>query len=152
MDFEKDNLNFVSKWFKDEIESNIEIYNITDECKYWHLVSKSEMFQDYTVIEAKLDENDKSIIILNSELKIEMDSVELANKVYENYFKKYSGDITKDLVLINITKLKKSNLYENCIDKIDKKLNSTNETINNIIYKIYGLESKAELINNYLNK
>jgi len=151
LEFEKDNVNFETLWFKDEIEPNIEIYNITDESVYWNLITENEMFQDYTINEAKLDTNDKTIIILNSELKLKIYDPKLASKMYDIYFKKYSGDITKDSLLINVTKLKDSELYQNYINIINKKLNSTNEAINNTIYKIYGLENKAKLINKLLD-
>lgn len=152
LEFEKENVNFATQWFKDEIESKIEIYNITDECSFWKLIPGNEMFQDYTINEAKLDVNDKTIIILNSELKIEIYDPELATKIYDTYFKKYSGDITKDSILINVTKLKDSKLYQNYIGIIDMKLKLVNEALNNIVYKIYGLEDKANLINNLLDQ
>lgn len=151
LNFEKDNICFETQWFKDNIGTNIEILNLTDGCNYWKLITENELFQDYIVDDAKIDENDKKIILLNPELKLEVEDNKLAEKIFKTYLKKYSGNITEDYIFVNVTKLRNHDFYLNAKDMIDKKISSVNEELNKTVCKIYGLEDKEKQINNLLN-
>lgn len=126
---------FKSKYFENNIKSKAFNYDLSSNSPYWNIKYSNVLFVDYYVSESKLY---NEIILLNSNITIEMVSKEYAEKVYSKYLKDYNGDIRINNIVINdFDMLDEKEIFE-IEKKIKNQINKLEDKINNIASKIYS--------------
>lgn len=152
MNLENNNLIFESKWFINEILPKIVIRNLAENSDYWEIETKGEIFPDYSIYGAKIDENDESIIILNSDLRVKCKDIKFAKQIYKQYLDGYIGNIMETSLNINITKIVSLEEYKNIINMVNVKYDLLIKELNNITYQIYEFtEEEVKLLNSFLS-
>ena len=115
--------------------------SILEGSEFWELSFSNDMVHDLYVSEAKINEENKTEIILNAETKIICQSQEITNKLYTKHLKNYDGNLSEKEIIINLTEFNDENEYQVLIDSIESKIKEAEDEIDDLVFKIYEIDN-----------
>jgi hypothetical protein len=137
------NYQFMSNWFKGNIENEIEVINILDNNRYWDAL-KSSSIPDYRISKASIR---NKTIYLNSSLNIEFKDERMAKIVYDRYLKNYESNLLDESIEVNITEIIDNDSFLKLKLDASNHVDKTEERINELVFEIYNLcNSEKEII------
>jgi hypothetical protein len=139
--FNKNISNYKSDWFLKNISSKSNNISILEGSEFWELSFSNDMVHDLYVSDAKIDEDNKTEIILNTETKIICQSEEIAQKLYAKHLKHYDGDLSEKEITINLTEFNDENKYQVIKDSIENKIKEVEDEIDDLVFKIYEIDN-----------
>jgi hypothetical protein len=150
--FNKNISNYKSGWFIKNISPKSNNISILEGSEFWELSFSNDMVHDLYVSEAKINEENKTEIILNDETKIICQSQEITNKLYTKHLKYYDGNLSEKEIIINLTEFNDENEYQILIDSIENKIKEVEDEIDDLVFKIYEIDNdEREIILNELS-
>lgn len=134
-DLKKGITQYISKYFKEKILPQLEIFSIEEPNKYFDLKIPPGIGANFFVDSPKISiYNDRVIELNDSGLIIECIDKETADFIFEKFIKELYGDIHELNVTINLTPIERITLIEK---DIIKEINKIENTINMLVYSIY---------------
>jgi len=135
------NYKFASKWFKENVNNQLETFNVLEENKYWAILLHSSL-PEYIVNKAAINGD---IVKLNSTLDIKFRDGTIAKSFFEFCIRNYSGDLLEHPLIINVTEVLGNNKYPGIISLANNKISDKENEINNLVSNIYNLDDSEKI-------